>query len=75
MHYWYADGEEKERKLDIAYMNQHFPQTEFKVLPKWIQALHHTRGDPTTQRPGGAAPHPYQHAENPEHQTNGHRLY
>ena len=34
MHYWYADGEEKERKLDIAYMNQHFPQTEFKVLPK-----------------------------------------
>lgn len=34
MHYWYADGEEKERRLDIAYMNQHFPQTEFKVLPK-----------------------------------------
>ena len=34
IHYWYADGEEKERKLDIAYMKQHFPQTEFKVLPK-----------------------------------------
>ena len=28
----------------------------------------------TTYRPGGAAPHPRQHAENPEHQTTSHRL-
>ncbi len=34
IHYWYASGEEKERKEDINYMKQHFPQTTFKVLPK-----------------------------------------
>ena len=34
IHYWYADGEEKERKLDIDYMKHKFPQTKFKVLPK-----------------------------------------
>ena len=28
----------------------------------------------TTYRPGGAAPHPRQHAENPERQTTSHRL-
>lgn len=34
IHYWYADGEEKERKADIAYMKRVFDQIEFKVLPK-----------------------------------------
>ena len=34
IHYWYAEGEEKERKADIGYMKRFFPQTEFKVLPK-----------------------------------------
>lgn len=33
IHYWYANGEEKERKQDIAYMKSRFPQTEFKILP------------------------------------------
>ena len=30
--YWYADGEEKERKEDISYMKDVFPATEFTVL-------------------------------------------
>ena len=34
IHYWYTDGEEKERKLDIDYMKRNFPQTKFEVLPK-----------------------------------------
>ncbi|MCM1536868.1 MAG: alpha/beta hydrolase [bacterium] len=34
IHYWYADGEEKERAWDIKYMREKFPDTEFKVLPK-----------------------------------------
>ena len=34
IHYWYADSEEKERKLDIRYMKKHFPDTTFEVLPK-----------------------------------------
>ncbi|MCM1145284.1 MAG: alpha/beta hydrolase [Lachnoclostridium sp.] len=34
IHYWYADGEEKERAWDIKYMKKKFPKTEFKVLPK-----------------------------------------
>ena len=34
IHYWYAEGEEKERKLDINYMKRKFPQTKFEVLPK-----------------------------------------
>lgn len=33
IHYWYADGEEQERKADIAYMKKFFPKTEFTVLP------------------------------------------
>lgn len=33
IHYWYAKGEEKERKQDIAYMKSRFPQTEFEILP------------------------------------------
>lgn len=32
-YYWYAKGELKERKQDIAYIKQRFPQTEFEVLP------------------------------------------
>ena len=28
----------------------------------------------TAHRPGGAAPHPHQHADNPGHQTTHHRL-
>lgn len=34
IHYWYATGEEKERKADIEYMKHKFPQTKFEVLPK-----------------------------------------
>lgn len=34
IHYWYAQGEEKARKLDLNYMKQHFPQTQFRVLPE-----------------------------------------
>lgn len=34
LHYWYAKGEERERKWDIAYMRQKFPQTKFEVLPE-----------------------------------------
>ena len=34
LHYWYAKGEEKERKQDIAYMKEKFPQTAFEVLPE-----------------------------------------
>ena len=34
LHYWYSDGEEKERKQDIAYIRNKFPQTKFEVLPK-----------------------------------------
>ena len=33
IHYWYAEGEEKERKLDIRYMKDVFPETEFEMLP------------------------------------------
>lgn len=33
LHYWYAQGETKERAWDIRYMGRHFPQTEFRVLP------------------------------------------
>lgn len=33
IHYWYANGEEKERKQDINYMKNRFPQTEFQILP------------------------------------------
>lgn len=33
IHYWYAKGEEKERKQDIAYMKSRFPRTEFEILP------------------------------------------
>lgn len=33
LHYWYARGEEKERKRDIAYIKRRFPQTEFDILP------------------------------------------
>lgn len=34
LHYWYTNGEEKERKQDIAYIKSKFPQTEFTVLPE-----------------------------------------
>ena len=34
LHYWYAKGEEKERKQDIAYIKEKFPQTVFEVLPE-----------------------------------------
>lgn len=34
IHYWYADGEEKERDWDIKYMKKKFPKTVFHVLPK-----------------------------------------
>ena len=34
IHYWYAKGEEKERKQDIAYMKRKFPQTKFDILPE-----------------------------------------
>ncbi len=34
IHYWYAEGEEKERKMDIEYMKCNFPKTEFEILPK-----------------------------------------
>lgn len=34
IHYWYADGEEKERAWDIKYMKEKFPETEFKILPE-----------------------------------------
>ena len=34
IHYWYAKGEEKERKQDINYMKSRFPQTEFEILPE-----------------------------------------
>lgn len=34
IHYWYAKGEEKERKQDIAYMKHKFPQTKFDILPE-----------------------------------------
>lgn len=34
IHYWYADGEEKERAWDIKYMRENFPDTAFKILPK-----------------------------------------
>ncbi|MCM1189602.1 MAG: alpha/beta hydrolase [bacterium] len=34
IHYWYADGEEKERAWDIRYMRERFPDTEFRILPK-----------------------------------------
>ena len=34
LHYWYAKGEEKERKQDIVYIKEKFPQTTFEVLPK-----------------------------------------
>jgi pimeloyl-ACP methyl ester carboxylesterase len=30
--YWYARAEEKDRKLDIAYIKKRFPQTFFKVF-------------------------------------------
>ena len=33
IHYWYADGEEKERSWDIKYMKENFPQARFTVLP------------------------------------------
>ncbi len=33
LHYWYAKGEEKERKQDIAYIKSRFPQTQFELLP------------------------------------------
>ena len=34
IHYWYAKGEEKERKQDINYMKHRFPQAKFEVLPE-----------------------------------------
>ena len=34
IHYWYAKGEEKERRQDINYMNHRFPQTKFEILPE-----------------------------------------
>lgn len=34
IHYWYADGEEKERDWDIKYMKKKFPDTKFSVLPQ-----------------------------------------
>lgn len=34
LHYWYTNGEEKERRQDIAYIKSKFPQTEFTVLPE-----------------------------------------
>lgn len=34
LHYWYTNGEEKERKQDIAYIKSKFPQTKFTVLPE-----------------------------------------
>ena len=34
IHYWYAKGEEKERRQDINYMKNRFPQTEFEILPE-----------------------------------------
>ena len=34
MHYWYAKGEETERKLDIRYIERKFPQTVFEILPE-----------------------------------------
>ena len=33
IHYWYADKEEKERRLDIRYMRSNFPATHFSILP------------------------------------------
>ena len=33
LHYWYAAGEEKERKADIEYIRRNFPKTEFEVMP------------------------------------------
>ena len=30
--YWCADAEEKNRKLDIRYMKEHFPDTRFKLI-------------------------------------------
>ena len=32
IHYWYADGEVKERAWDIAFMQRIFPQTRFRIL-------------------------------------------
>ncbi len=34
IHYWYAENEEKERKADIKYMKENFPETEFVKLPQ-----------------------------------------
>ncbi len=34
IHYWYAKGEEKERRLDITYMKRRFSQTAFEILPE-----------------------------------------
>ena len=34
IHYWYAQNEEKERRQDINYMKNRFPQTEFQILPE-----------------------------------------
>jgi len=33
IHYWTAAGEEKERREDIRYMKDVFPETEFTVIP------------------------------------------
>ena len=33
LHYWYAAGEEKERREDIRYMREVFPGTEFTQVP------------------------------------------
>ena len=38
IHYWYAQDEERERKADIRYMRERFPQTEFKMLPDFGHA-------------------------------------
>ncbi len=32
IHYWYAEGEAKERRSDIKYMKKNFPKTEFVQL-------------------------------------------
>lgn len=34
IHYWYAEGEAKQRKSDIQYMKKYFPETEFVRVPE-----------------------------------------
>ncbi len=34
IHYWFSEGEEKERKKDIKYMKENFPEADFTKLPQ-----------------------------------------